>query len=59
MAPRKKASRKIEYWAPSDLQTLRKQAGKIPLARLARLLKRTELAVQRKAQKASISLRLR
>ena len=59
--PRRKSavSRKIVYWTSSDLKTLRQQAGKKSAAQLARLLKRTAAAVQRKATKSGISLRRR
>ena len=59
--PRRKStvSRKIVYWTSSDLKTLRQQAGKKSAAQLARLLKRTAAAVQRKAMLSGISLRRR
>jgi len=59
MPRRKTVSRKIVHWTKSDLKTLRQHAGRKPLAQLARMLKRTAVAVQLKASKAGISLRSR
>ena len=55
--PRK--SRKAVPWTRADMKTLRREAGKKPAAQLARLFKRTVKAVELKAAKSGISLRVR
>jgi hypothetical protein len=54
----KKAAKKIviKYWSPADLKRLRALAGRTPLARIARQLRRTEMAVRWKATQTGISL---
>ena len=47
------------YWTDADVETLRKNAGKKNLDQLARLLKRSTHAVEQKASKNGISLRLK
>ena len=60
--PRQKKTvsrRKRILWTATDLKTLRKSAGSQGLAQIARAMKRTPAAVQRKAHLEGISLRRR
>jgi len=61
MARKKKTTRskKRVLWTAADLKTLRKSAGRKGLAQIAREMKRTAAAVQRKAFLQGISLRRR
>ena len=45
-------------WAAIDLKTLKSRAGKQPVARIAKELKRTPSAVRQKATSLGISLRV-
>lgn len=61
MARKKKVvrRRKLRVWQSTDVKTLRQQAGKKTLAQFARMFKRTPVAVQLKASKEGISLRVK
>lgn len=59
MPRKKKRVRKIIHWTAAELKSLRQNAGKKTLAQLAKAMKRTTAAVQLKASKEGISLRLR
>lgn len=54
----KKAKRNISAWTPADEQKLRKLAGKMPTAKLAKMLNRSVAAVTFKAFSLRLSLRL-
>jgi hypothetical protein len=53
-ARKKKTTRRD--WTAADLKQLKALAGRAPLARIARQLRRTELAVRWKATQKKISL---
>ena len=54
----KKTKRNLSAWTPADEQKLRKMAGKMPTAKLAKALNRSVAAVTFKAFSLRISLRL-
>lgn len=56
---RKSKKRILNPWTATDLRTLRKQAGRTPVKKLARELKRTEGALRQKASSLGVSLRPR
>lgn len=56
---RKQKKRTITPWTPTDLRTMRRQAGRVPAGRIAKDLKRTEGALRQKAAALGISMRLR
>jgi len=51
--------RTLTPWSAADLKTLRKQAGRTSVKKLARELKRTESALRQKASSLGVSLRPR
>jgi len=61
MARKKKVVRRKKRiaWTAADVDTLRKHAGKKTLQQIARMVKRTAVAVQLRASKLGISLRHR
>jgi hypothetical protein len=54
---KRKAARRD--WTPAELKELKALAGRAPLARIARQLRRTGLAVRWKATQKGISLALK
>jgi hypothetical protein len=54
----KKSRRNVTPWTPADEQKLRKLAGKMPTAKLAKALSRSVAAVTFKAFSMRLSLRL-
>ena len=54
----KKTRRNVAPWTPADEQKLRKLAGKMPTAKLAKALNRSVAAITFKAFSMRISLRL-
>lgn len=56
--PSKKSRRNVAPWTPADEQKLRKLAGKMPTAKLAKALNRSVAAITFKAFSMRISLRL-
>jgi predicted transcriptional regulator len=56
---RKQKKRSINPWTAADLKSLRKQAGRVSAAKIAKAVKRSEGAVRQKAGSLRISLRLR
>lgn len=60
--PRKKTPSRTAhrtYWTKTDVLALKRAAGKHPLGAIARMLKRTEAAVQLRASLLKISLRVK
>jgi hypothetical protein len=49
----------IKYWSPNDLKRLKAMAGRQSLARIAKQLRRTEMAVRWKATQKGISLAMK
>jgi hypothetical protein len=54
-----KKRRSVKLWAASDLKALKSRAGKDPVEKIAKDLKRTPSAVRQKATTLGISLRAR
>jgi len=54
----KKSKRNLSAWTPADEQKLRKLAGKMPTAKIAKMLNRSVAAVTFKAFSLRLSLRL-
>jgi hypothetical protein len=54
---KKKAARRD--WTPAEMKELKALAGRAPLSRIARQLRRTELAVRWKATQKGVSLALK
>lgn len=54
-----KAKSKRINWSAADVKLLKSQARRLPAARIARELKRSEAAVRYKAQSLGVSLALR
>ena len=56
---RKKTARKRILWTAADVRHLRKAAGRQPVAKMARELRRSEAAVRYKATMLKVSLALK
>jgi hypothetical protein len=54
-----KKRRPVKPWTASDLKVLKSRAGKDPVEKIAKDLKRTPSAVRQKATSLGISLRAR